>query len=57
MGMLNWDWKVMRCLGKTEWEEGEEEFLLYIKETIPAYEVGAYSYRKKQIVRMPYGAT
>ena len=29
----------MWCLGKTEWEEGEEEFLLYIKETIPAYEV------------------
>ena len=23
--MLNWDWKVMQCLGKTEWEEDEEE--------------------------------
>ena len=28
--------------------------LSYIKETIPAY---MYSYRKKQIVRRPYGAT
>ena len=24
--MLNWDWKFMQCLGKTEWEEGEEEY-------------------------------
>ena len=29
--------------------------LLYTKETIPAYEVQPY--RKKQIVRRPYGAT
>ena len=27
----------MQCLGKTEWEEGEEEY--YIKDNIPAYEV------------------
>ena len=30
--------------------------LLYIKENIPAYEVGAYSYRRKQIAMRPYGA-
>ena len=29
----------MQCLGKTEWEEGEEEYFVYIKDTIPAYEV------------------
>ena len=28
----------MQCLGKTEWEEGGG-VLLYIKDTIPAYEV------------------
>ena len=35
--MLNWDWKVMQCLGKTEWEEGEEE--CYYTSRTPAYEV------------------
>ncbi len=30
--------------------------LLYINEIIPAYEVGAYSYLRKQIVMRPYGA-
>ena len=38
--MLNWDWKVMQCLGRTQWEEGEEEcYYTSIKDTIPAYEV------------------
>ena len=52
--MLNWDGKVMRCLGKTEWGAGEEEFYYT---SMKLYQHTKYSYRKKQIVRRPYGAT
>ena len=41
--MMNWDWQVMLCLGKTEWEEEEVESM-------------KYSYRRKQITMRPYGA-
>ena len=51
--LLNWDWKVMQCLGKTEWEEGEEEYY-YTSRTI--YQHMKYSYRRKQIAMKPYGA-
>ena len=51
--MLNWDWEVMQCLGKTEWEKGEEEYY-YTSRTI--YQHMKYSYRRKQIAMKPYGA-
>ena len=36
--MLNGDWKVMQCLGKTEWEEGEAE-CYYTPRTLYQHEV------------------
>ena len=43
----------MQCLGKTEWEEGEEEY--YDTSRTP-YQHMKYSYRRKQIAMKPYGA-
>ena len=43
--MLNWIWKVMQCLGKTELEEGEEE-CYYTSGKL--YQHMKYSYRRKQ---------
>ena len=40
----------MWCLGKTEWEEGEEEFYYTSRKL---YQHMKYSYRKKPIVRRP----
>ena len=47
------DWKVMQCLGKTEWEEGEDKYY-YTSRTL--YQHMKYSYRRKQMARKPYGA-
>ena len=44
----------MQCLGKTEWEEGEEEYY-YTSRKI--YQHMKYSYKRKQIAMKPYGAT
>ena len=45
----------MQCLGKTEWEEGEEdEEYYYTSKTL--YQHMKYSYRRKQIAMKPYGA-
>ena len=43
----------MQCLGKTELEEGEEECYHTSRKL---YQHMKYSYRRKQIVMMPYGA-
>ena len=51
--MLNWDWKVMQILGRTEWEEGEAECY---NTSRTLYQHMKYSYRRKQIAMMPYGA-
>ena len=44
----------MSCLGKTEWEEEEEE---YYNISRKIYQNMKYSYRGKQIAMKPYGAT
>ena len=43
----------MQCLGKTEWEEGEEEYYCTSR-TI--YQHMKYSYRRKQMAMKPHGA-
>ena len=37
--MMNWVLKVMSCLGKIGCEDGGGGVLLYVKYTIPAYEI------------------
>ena len=27
--MVNWDWQVMKCLQKTEWEEGKMSDIIH----------------------------